>query len=225
MVKVPNSATLYELLGQVYMSQKNYPKSEEAYRKAISLSPNSMSAYIRMGGLYAIQQSLDRAIVEFEQALKTDPKAAHNHVLLGIIYQMKKNTQMAIDHYRAALKLDPGQAIAANNLAWEISESGGSLDEALALAKRARERQPADTDIGDTLAWIYYKRGAYMLAIQLLEECVKENPENASYCYHLGMSYSKSGNRAKAREFLGKAIKLDPAIGKMAEVKGIMTPH
>src|SRR5262249_14812137 len=36
----PNQPALYEVLGQVYLDQKNYSKAEEAYRKLLSLDSN-----------------------------------------------------------------------------------------------------------------------------------------------------------------------------------------
>lgn len=80
--------------------------------------------------------------------------------MLGIIHDgLKEHEQaQAQAHYEAVLKLNPRFAPAANNLAWILVEHGGNLDVALSHAQMAREQQPNDSYIADTLGWIYYKK-------------------------------------------------------------------
>ena len=58
--------------------------------------------------------------------------------------------------------------------------------------------------------------------IELFEECVKKEPQNATFQYHLGMSYYKSGNKEKAKEVLSRAVNLDPKLPEIKEVAGIL---
>jgi len=218
--KVPQSAAMYELLGQVYARQKSYPKAEQAFQKAISLDGNAFSAYTALARLYFEQKSFDRAQSEIEKLLKVNPRTGH--VLIGVLYQAQNNNGKAKYHYREALKLDPGMIVAQNNLAWMLCEAGEDLDEALKLAQAARA-QSDNPDIADTLGWIYYKRGAYPSALELFQECVKRAPENATYHYHLGMTYHKNGNRAAAKTALEQALKLSPNIPQAQEIKDILS--
>jgi tetratricopeptide (TPR) repeat protein len=219
----PLSAGLYELLGQAYRSQKNYPKAEEAYRKAISIDKNSVNAYSLLAQLFILQNSMDKAIPQLEKALAVNPKLAQTHVVMGNVYDAMKNTEKAKYHYSEALKIDPSLAVAANNLAWILCENGGNLDEALRLARSAKQNLPDVASVSDTLAWIYYKRKAYASAIDLLQECVKKEPQNATYQFHLGMSYYKNGDQRRAKESLAQAIKLDPNLPGIAEARSIIS--
>jgi tetratricopeptide (TPR) repeat protein len=222
MATMPPSARLCELQGQIYLNQKNYVKAEEAYRKAISIDKNSINAYALLGQLFMIQKSPDKAIPELQKILGVNPKSGQTHVLLGQIYETVGNNNKARFHYSEALKIDPGLAVAANNLAWRLCESGGSLDEALRLARSAKDKMPDSTNVSDTLAWIYYRRAAYSTAVGLLEECVKKEPQNATYQYHLGMSYYRSGDAGRAKERLLQALKLDPNLQAKAEIQTIL---
>jgi tetratricopeptide (TPR) repeat protein len=112
---------------------------------------------------------------------------------------------------REALKINPEFPVAANNLAWRLAEEGGNLDEALKLAEAARKGLPGQANVTDTLAWVHYKRGAFRTAINLLEGCTSKEPQNPVFKYHLGMCYLGAGDRAKARELLQEALKLNPA--------------
>ena len=42
--------------------------------------------------------------------------------------------------------------------------------------------------INDTLGWIQYKKGNYLIAVGLLTEVVNKLPQSAEYRYHLGMA-------------------------------------
>jgi len=112
--------------------------------------------------------------------------------------------------YKKALALQPDQPVAANNLAFLMVDSGQNLDVALSLAQVARRGMPTSPNTADTLAWIYYQKGNYASARDLLEEALKTSPNNASIHYHLGMTYKKLSDNADAVTHLKKAATLAP---------------
>ena len=116
----------------------------------------------------------------------------------------------AIDDYKKALQIDPNQAMASNNLAYLMVENGQNVDVALSLAQNARRSLPNSPSTADTLAWVYYHKGTYASARDLLEDALKSQPDNATMQYHLGMSYSKLGDKANATLHLKKAASLSP---------------
>src|SRR5262249_40510291 len=107
-----------------------------------------------------------------------------------------------------ALEIDPRAGAAANNLAWVIAELEGNLDQALQLAQIAKAKYPAQPDINDTLGWIYYKKHATTQALSLLLQSIDQDPSNAMYQFHLGMTYAQAGEDAKARRALERALAL-----------------
>ena len=60
-------------------------------------------------------------------------------------------------------------------------EHGGNVDVALSYAQLARSGNPDSVSFADTLAWAYYQKGTYGLAIDLLEDAVKRVPRNPTY--------------------------------------------
>jgi Tfp pilus assembly protein PilF len=113
-------------------------------------------------------------------------------------------------YYRKALQIQPQQPIAANNLAFRMLVNGENVDVALTLAQTARRAMPNSPDTADTLAWAYYYKGAYGLARDLLEDAIKTEPNSATMQYHLGMVYSKLGDKSNAAIHLKKAVSLAP---------------
>jgi tetratricopeptide (TPR) repeat protein len=60
-------------------------------------------------------------------------------MLLGVIYGVQKCYDLSEAHYHAALELNPEFAAAANNLAYILADQGKKIDEALRLARMAKE--------------------------------------------------------------------------------------
>jgi Tfp pilus assembly protein PilF len=69
---------------------------------------------------------------------------------------------------------------------------------------------PNSPSTADTLAWVYYQKGNYSSARDLLEDALKTEPNNASMHYHLGMTYAKLSNNSDAVIQLKKAVTLAP---------------
>jgi tetratricopeptide (TPR) repeat protein len=91
-----------------------------------------------------------------------------------------------------------------------LIEHGGDPNLALSLAQTARRGLPKAEATADTLAWASYHVGAYDSAKKLLEAAAKQQPENAAYQYHLGMTYLKLNEPAKGKAALQKALNIAP---------------
>lgn len=204
----PNNPLLYNLLGQLWLTAKDSGQAEIAFKKAIELDNSLLSAYMNLGQVYHVAGKTDQAAKEFEAVLAKDPKLIQAHMILGIIHEGRKEYEKAQAHYEAILKLDPRFAPATNNLAWILVEHGGNLDVALAHAQTAREQRPDDPHIADTLGWIYYKKNAYLLAVNLLKEAVEKLPNEPIVRFHYGMAQYKNGDVAGAKKTLAASLKL-----------------
>ena len=152
---------------------------------------------------------MDEAIKQYDQAVKANPKAVIPYMQLGVIYEQQGKTDKATEYYKKTLDINPKFAPAANNLAWLYAEHGGNLDVALSLAETAKEQQPEDPGISDTLGWIYYKKQAYLKAITLFKESLQKDQNNPVIHYHLGMAYYGKGDKKLAREELSASLKIN----------------
>ena len=215
----PNNAQLYNLLGQLWMQANDTGQAETAFKKALELDNSLLSAYMNLGLVYHIAGKTDQAAKEFEAVLAKDPKVIQAHMVLGIIHQGRNEYDKAQTHYEAILKLDPRFAPAANNLAWILLEQGGNLDVALSHAQTAREQRPNDSNIADTLGWVYYKKNANLLAMSLLKEAAEKLPNEPVVHFHYGMAQQKNGDQAGAKKSLQTALKLSDTFSGSEEAK------
>ena len=163
-----------------------------------------------------------KAIEQYEAILERNPRQVGSHMLLGTIYDMQKEAGMAEKHYRKAIEISHDFAPAANNLAYLLADQNSNLDEALNLAQKAKEKLPDDPSVMDTLGLIYYKKGLYDSAIQEFKDSLVKLPDNATVNYHLGMAYYKKEDKQMAKNYLEKAIKIDPQLENANEVKEIL---
>jgi Flp pilus assembly protein TadD len=177
-------------------------------RKAVDADPANLAAYEALGRLFVKANRLGEAVQEFEALAARQPQPVASLTMIGMIHESLKRTDDARRSYEKALEFDPKAAVAGNNLAWIYVNTGGSLDVALQLAKNAKAALPKQPEVGDTLGWIYYKKGLWSLAIRELKDAADRDPANPAYHYHLGLAYAANGNRDLARGSLQTALRL-----------------
>jgi tetratricopeptide (TPR) repeat protein len=129
--------------------------------------------------------------------------------MVGVLLEMQNRRADARKWYEETLSISEAP-VAANNLAVIYADEGINLDAALQLAVAAKQALPDNPAVDDTLGWVYYKKGLASLAIRPLEDSVRKSPNSVNSLYHLGLSYAKVGESAKARETLDRALKLNP---------------
>lgn len=183
--------------------------AEVAFSKALAIDPKSTTALIGLGDTYFLGQKFDQAQPQYEKAAALkDSSRSYALYRIGQIYERKGDFAKAESSYENSVSADPDNVLAKNNLAWLYAEHGGNVDVALKLAEEAREKAPNEPGIGDTLGWIYVKKGSYEAAVENLKDSAAKDPNNPSYLYHLGMAYYKMGRNAEARKELEAALKM-----------------
>ena len=217
--KSPNQPALLFLLASTYAAEGNAKDEEAALRKIIELDARNIQGYISLAGLYVRQGKLDQARAEYEAMLTRQPRDFVAQTMVGIILETQGRADEAQKAYEQAVASAPRAAVAANNLAWLYAERGGNLDTALQLAQSARQQIQGSASVDDTLGWVYLKKGMAASAIPPLESAVKIDPANATYRYHLGLAYAKSGDKVKADDAFAEAIKRKPGFRDAEEAR------
>jgi len=204
----PDNLGLQLLAGKTYAAARDFPKAEAAARRALELDSDSLAAYSLLGEVLVATNRLDLARAEFERIVERQPESVSAHTVVAMVYELQRNKAAARQRYERILQIDPRAAVAANNLAYLYAEDGGNLDVALQLAQTAKQQLPDMHEVDDTLAWVYVKKALPSMAIPILEQCVKRQPKNPYYLFHLGLAYAGAGEKAKARQSLQTALGL-----------------
>jgi Flp pilus assembly protein TadD len=220
----PDNSGFYDLLGSILLQKKDYSAAEAALKKAVGLNKNNTDAFIKLGQAQAGRGAVDEAIATYQNGSSANPKEAGFYVVSGELYETKHDLEKAKSAYQTALQLKPEDAVASNNLAYVLLETGANPDLALQLAQTARRGMPTNSNVADTLGWAFYQKGVYRSAIDMFQEAIKlsaknKEPDNATYHYHLGLAYAKAEQPALARQHLERVLKLDPKYSDADDVR------
>jgi Tfp pilus assembly protein PilF len=208
-IAVQPTAGLLILGARAYAAGNDLTTAEKYLRQAIELDSLNLAAYSGLGGLYLSQKKLDQARTEFEAITARQPKSVAAWTMMGIIAQAQRDEKSARELFERAVEIDPEAAVAANNLAWIYATTGGNLDQALQLAQTAHKHLPDLAAVNDTLGFVYYKKDLAALAVPPLKLSAEKDTTNAVYQYHLGLAYASSGDSARARKSLERALELN----------------
>jgi tetratricopeptide (TPR) repeat protein len=226
--KVPDSSAFYDLLGTALFNNKKDPAAAETvFRKALDLDPNNTDALVKLGQVLVSKGSADEAMAHYQQAVKQNPKQSGFYILMGQLYEAKGDSSNAKQMYQKALEVRPNSALAANNLAYLMVQTGDNLDTALSLAQIARRGMSDSPNTADTLGWVYYQKGIYRSAIDLFEESLRlaqksGQADNPTVHYHLGLAYNKTGEFDLAKQHLQKVLKINPHYRDADEIKKLL---
>ena len=206
----PERAELLALSAQAFIVAGESDKAEPALRRAVASDPRFVNGFAMLAQLYLKQRRLDEARGEFEGMVKRDPRAVGPRTMVGVILETQGQREEAKRWYEATVAELSNAPVIANNLAFIYAEQGTNLDVALQLASSAKQQMPDSPDVDDTLGWVYYKKDLAAMAVRPLEESLAKKPDNPEILYHLGLTYAKIGEKAKAREALSRALKANP---------------
>jgi tetratricopeptide (TPR) repeat protein len=221
--RAPQDSSVLLFAGRTYTILGDNEQAEAAFKKALEVDPLDLGAYEGLGGLYLRSGRLAEAQREFEALAAQQSRPAGSLTMVGMIQQSRKLPGDARSTYEKALQHDPTAAVAANNLAWLYLEAGVNLELALQLAQAAKAALPKSAEVSDTLGWIYYQKGMLSPAIRELEQSVALSPHTPAYQYHLGLAHAKNGDKARARQALEAAIRLDPKFGDAENARQVLS--
>lgn len=208
--KSPNNSNFYDLLAQLQIQSKKLDEAAATAEKAMQLNSSDGVAVMLYAQIAVQRGQTANAVVAWEKWSAAHPDNAGVLAILGTLEESRGDMGKAEAYYRKSLEIQPQQPIAANNLAYRMLMNGENVDVALSLAQTARRGMPNSPNTADTLAWAYYYKGVYGFARDLLEDAVKTDPNDAAMQYHLGMVYSKLGDKSNAVLHLKKAASLAP---------------
>ncbi|NDY73816.1 cytochrome c biogenesis factor [Desulfobacter hydrogenophilus] len=201
-------AVIHNTRAKIYLVEKNMDNAESEFKKAIDISPDYLAPYNELAKIYLARKNIELAKKQYKTIISKNKKSASAHMLLAVLYEVEKNFDTAEEHYRKALDINPNYAAAANNLSYHLAARTDKLDEALALARKAKTLYPEDPSIMDTLGFAYYKKGLYGNAVVQFLDCLEKIPDNPVVRYHLGLAYYGKGEKALAGKELANALEL-----------------
>ena len=163
--KLPESASLQELKGDIETKMGLHREAIQSYGKAVRLNPSSPAALIGLGLAQADDLQAEAAITTFEKAAKRFPQNGLVHQEFGRMLLIPWVTQgspgsetRATVLLKRAIALDPSLAEAHYQLGNLLLQKE-SIDEALDLLKNAARLEPKSSKVHFALERVYRKLG------------------------------------------------------------------
>ena len=181
----------------------------ESYFQAV---PPGTDAYhdatFGLSRVRAARGRLDEAIALGEKAVAIGPDP-HMLAALGDLYLAAGQAAKGEALFDRLERVTQGHAEYLRERSLFYANHDRKLPEALALARTDLD-QRKDVYGYDALAWALLKNDQPEEAARAIAEALKLGTEDAKLFYHAGMIYRRLGDRAKAKQYLERALALNP---------------
>lgn len=203
-------------LGRTYQGQGRLPEAEATLRRSVDMEPGYWGTYQGLGTFIFRQGRYAAAAPYFEKVTQLAPDYSGGFINLGAALHWLGDWDAAEVAWRRALELEPDSM---------TYENMGTLfyyllrfDDAIEMQEKAIEIAPADHRSWGKLAAAqrYVKehentaQATYKRAIELVQEQLAINPDDADDLAYLAVYQTNSGDHAAARIAIDHSLELAP---------------
>jgi adenylate cyclase len=219
-------AYTYYLRGRQFFhrhSKSYYQLARRMFTKAVELDPMYARAYAGIADCdsflflhYHVDIAIDTILATSAQALALDAGLAEAHASRGLALSLAENYDEAMTEFERAIALDPN-LFEAHYFMARACFAQNKMDQAAALFERAATLRPDDYQALAMLRMIYPSIGRESeipaIARKAIERAEREltlHPENPRPAYLGAGCLLSLGESDRAREWLGRAMAIDP---------------
>ncbi len=203
-------------LGNFYQTQGRWAESESQYQAAIEAAPSKVIPRASLASLYVAwgkKDMAERTLKEAQTALSNDPTA---YALLGDFYVDNGEWQKALGEFSALNDKHPNDFNVKKRYI-QLLLGKNQFDMARKLSDEILKQNSTDSE-----ALLDKGRALLMLdrpteALPVLEAAVKNNPDDPTGHFHLGVAYYKTGSLARAEAEWQGTIRLRASLVEAQE--------
>lgn len=198
-------------LASTYSQQQDFDNAFSYINSALRIDPRYRDAYVLKGSIYRVLGKTELMKSSYETAVQQDPEFHEAYIMLGVIYQ-QENNKVCIQYFETAMNLLPGNTEAVYALAY-AKQHFGQEEQAREIY---REMVKDTSDYYASQAYFqlgHFKQfydGQIDSAIYFYNKAIYVEPRYTEAYHNLGMCYDVQGNKTKALQSFGKALKYNP---------------
>lgn len=204
-VKQPNYARGFALLGQIEGEQKAYPKAEEHLNKAIALDATLPNAWVNLADTFAARKDVGKAEATLKQGLAAIPGHPLIQYELAKLYDQSGRGPEAGSAYRALLADYPTYVPALANIAINLADRS-DLASAKKYAEQAYKINKTNPTVLESYGWVLVQSKDTAKGLPMLEQAASAAPKSASAAYHLGAAMIANGRADDGKKHIQRAL-------------------
>jgi tetratricopeptide (TPR) repeat protein len=199
-------------LGSDHFALGNLSEAERWYQRSLQTYPDYYRALAGLAQLRVAQQRYEEAIDLYQKAIAILPMPDYA-AALGDIYAKIGRPEPARQQYELVEYIGRLNAINKilynRELAYFYADHDMKPKEGLDLALRELDYR-RDIYAYDVIAWSLYKNGQKAEASEAIEKALRLGTKDGKLFYHAGMIYNSLGAKDKAKEYLTRALSINP---------------
>jgi tetratricopeptide (TPR) repeat protein len=208
-----NAAWTRTQLAHLYFNRGNLDKAEIEYWRTLENYPGYIYALAGLGRVRAAQGQTEEAIELLTEATQKMPLPEFV-MTLGDIYLATGQPDAAQKQYdlvQTMQKLYQANGVDVDlELALFEADHGRNPAETVKQARAVLARRPTNIHAADVLAWALYQAGEYQEAQAYSRQALRLGTQEALKFYHAGMIAYRLGDKLQARDYLKRALDLNP---------------
>lgn len=205
----PSDPEMANLLGGVYLAQKNLKTARDQFQHAVALQAKFVPALMNLATLDWREKNPAAARAQLLRVLDVEPGHLVAMMSLAQIEQEDSHASVAVEWLEKARAAD-SSAVEPRLLLAQFYLRGGDLEKADGFAREAFALRPSHATVLSMLADVQLARRQYTQAATTLESLIKAQPNDAGGHFRLGQTRVYLRQYAQARDSLRQAMTLAP---------------
>jgi tetratricopeptide (TPR) repeat protein len=205
---------LYQLLGQLYRDEQNYPAAINTFQEMVRLGPEEdLRARMMMIDTYRASHDLTHAFDEANKALNQHPRDRGLLISEALLYGENKQPELAAQTLQPLIENSPSDLEIYSNLAQVYTETRrfGDAEKAVRSAEKLAQNPTDKETVGFLTGGMYERQKKYDQAEQAFKRVLALNPQNAPTLNYFGYMLADRGVRLdEAADMLRRALDIDP---------------
>jgi tetratricopeptide (TPR) repeat protein len=198
-------------LALLQLKQNQVRRANRTLSKAALSHPDSLQLFLVRGLAEKAENRMAEAASSFAQVErlaqgKPDILDAGFYFEYGAACEQSGQPKRSEAALQRALRINPAHHQSLNYLGYMWAERGKNLPEALQMIEKALALDPANPAYLDSQAWALFRLGNPSAARPLLEEALRQVPDDPTLLEHFGDVASRLGQTNQAADAYQKAI-------------------
>lgn len=207
----PDNVAIQGTLAEYYFSNKQFEKAKAMVDQILSKRPDYMAAKILQGQLLMTDKKIDAAIDLFLTLVKEEPNSIAINYLLASCYFEKNQLNQAQTYLNKALERNP-RLFRARLMLADIQYRTGNLEMANANIQKVLALNPDHYNGNVIFGNIAIAKKNYGDAKIIFNDLVRQEPDNPTAYFRLGVAYRLEKEFNPAIKNLKKALELNPRL-------------